>query len=101
MLRRLKLLGATTLASGALFAGVGGPAASAQPIVTGGLVNVTITDVLNNNTVDVKVPVQAGLDLGANVCGVDVAVLAAEFSQNNAASCTNNQNTQQVQITAA
>ncbi len=49
-----------------------GPAA-AQPVVTGGLVNVTVTNVLNHNQVNVQVPI----GVAANVCGVSAAVLLA------------------------
>jgi hypothetical protein len=56
------------LATGAAAA----PAASAQPVVTGGLVNITITDVLNNNQVNVQVPI----GVPANVCGVAANILA-------------------------
>jgi hypothetical protein len=57
--RKVRL--AAILATGAISAGAAAaPAASAQPFVTGGLVNVTITNLLNNNTVTVTIP--------ANVC---------------------------------
>jgi hypothetical protein len=46
--------------------------ASAQPVVTGGLVNVTIVDVLSGNQVALQVPIT----VAANVCDVTVAVLA-------------------------
>jgi hypothetical protein len=58
-----------------IFAAV--PAASAQPVITGGLVNLTVTNVLNNNTVTVQVPVTAA----AAVCGVAVGVIS-EIGQN-------------------
>ncbi len=50
-------------------------AASAAPVVTGGLVNVTLVDVLdvNNNQVIVQVPIS----VAAAVCDVNVAVLGA------------------------
>jgi hypothetical protein len=60
--------------------GVGVPAASAQQ---SGLVNVDVHNVLNNNTVQVTVPVQ----VAANVCGVSVAVLAQNLSSG-PVSCT-------------
>lgn len=54
--------------------------ASAQPpVVTGGLVNVTVTDVLSGNTVSAQVPIT----VAANVCGVDVAVLAQDLADGN------------------
>jgi hypothetical protein len=60
---------AVTLASVAAL-GVGGVAlaapASAQPVFTGGLVNVNIEDV------NVQIPI----GVAANVCGVTVAVIA-------------------------
>jgi hypothetical protein len=45
--------------------------ALAQP-QQNGLVNITITDVLNNNQVNVQVPI----GVAANVCGVQANVLA-------------------------
>ena len=50
--------------------------AGAQPVVTGGLVNITITDLLNNNQVNVQVPI----GVAANVCGVAANVLAQRTS---------------------
>jgi hypothetical protein len=46
--------------------------ALAQPVFTGGLVNVNVTDVLTNNEVAVQVPI----GVAANVCGLSVGVLA-------------------------
>ena len=71
-------MAATALAGGLAFGGFALPmtAASAQPVVTGGLVNVTITNVLNNNSVAVQIPVNAA----ANICGLNVAVLAQELA---------------------
>ena len=51
--------------------------ATAQPVVTGGLVNITITDVLNNNQVNVQVPI----GIAANVCGVQANILAQRNTQ--------------------
>ncbi len=59
------------------------PAQAAGPVVTGGLVNVTLTnvlndnDVLNDNQVQIAVPVQAA----AAICGVSVNVLSAALAQ--------------------
>jgi hypothetical protein len=64
---------ATLFAAGTLAVMVGAPAASAQPVITGGLVNLTIVNVLNNNTVTVQVPVTAA----AAICGVQVGVISA------------------------
>jgi hypothetical protein len=76
MNRIRRALAATTLASGLAVGSFGlSSAASAQPVVTGGLVNVTITNVLNNNNVAVQIPIQAA----ANICGVTVGVLTTQL----------------------
>jgi hypothetical protein len=67
----IRKLAASLFASGLLAVGAAAPA-SAQPVVTGGLVNITIFDVLNNNDVSVQVPI----GVAANVCGVQANVLA-------------------------
>lgn len=97
MLRALKRLSAGAFAGATLFLGVAAPAA-ASPIVTGGVVNVTITNLLNNNKVTVQVPVGIGLNLAANVCGVNVGVLAQGLN-NGPVSCSTA--TQSVDITQA
>ena len=61
-------------ASGMVVAGVAAPA-SAAPVVTGGLVNVTLVDVLDVN--DNQVILQVPISVAAAVCDVNVAVLAA------------------------
>jgi hypothetical protein len=52
--------------------GLAAPAMTA-PVITGGLVNITVVDVLNNNDVNVQVPI----GVAANVCGIQANVLAA------------------------
>jgi hypothetical protein len=57
---------------------------SAQgPVITGGLVNVTVVDLLDTGDIitvqDVNVSVGAALALAANVCGVGVNVLATQL----------------------
>jgi hypothetical protein len=78
---------AATLASVAAL-GIGGVAlaapASAEPVVTGGLVNITVVDVLNNVDVNVQVPI----GVAANVCGVNAAVLAALPPASGPVDCT-------------
>jgi hypothetical protein len=69
--KRTKKLVASFFAA-ALMAITAAAPASAQPIITGGLVNITIVDVLNNNEVNVQVPI----GIAANVCGVQANVLA-------------------------
>ena len=57
--------------------------AMAQPVLTGGLVNVTIVDAVdvNNNTV------QLPIGIAANVCDVNAAVLLAEIEDTGSADC--------------
>lgn len=71
---------ATVVASLSLVAATAAPA-SAAPVITGGLVNVTVTNVLNNNTVTILQDVNVGvaLNAAANVCGVSVNVLAQQL----------------------
>ena len=49
--------------------------ASAAPVITGGLINVTIVDLLSGNQVTAQVPI----NVAANICDVTVAVLAQEL----------------------
>ena len=69
-MRRIAMGAATAALATAATLGSTGPA-QAQPINVGNLVNVNISNVLNNNDVDVAVPINAA----ANICGVDVDVL--------------------------
>jgi hypothetical protein len=56
--------------------------AMAAPVFTGGLINVTVTDVVEDVTVQVPVGV------AANLCDINAAVLVAEFNDTGAADCT-------------
>lgn len=70
---------AGTLASAGLVLTTAAPA-TAQPIVTGGLVNVVITDVIDDVTVTIEdINVGLALQLAANVCDVSVNVLAEQL----------------------
>ena len=92
---------ATVGAAGALAAGslfVASPA-QAAPVFTGGLVNVTIVDAVDVVITDVNVGIGAALAVAANVCGANVAVLAADFVQDGSATCENEQTGQEVTIT--
>ena len=64
----------TALALAGSFA-LSGPA-QAQPVAVGNLVNVQISNVLNDNEVAVTVPINAA----ANICGVDVDVLTTALA---------------------
>jgi hypothetical protein len=79
---RTRKLAASLFASGLLAVGIAAPA-SAQPVVTGGLINVTLVDVLNQNNVAVQVPV----GIAANVCDVNAAVLLAAVRDTGSATC--------------
>lgn len=58
--------------------------AMAAPVITGGLVNVTLTDVVDaNNNVVVQLPV----GVAANVCDVNAAVLLGAIEDNGNADC--------------
>lgn len=74
--------------------------AQAQPLVTGGLVNVTVTDVIDDVTVvvrDVNVSLGAALGIAANVCDVNVNVLAEQLRRGGA-TCTSDASGETVDI---
>ncbi len=77
---------ATVGAAGALAVTSLGVAAPAQaaPVVTGGLVNVTIVDAVDISRVTVQLPVA----VAANVCDVNVAILLAAIQDTGTANCT-------------
>lgn len=79
---KVRKLVASLFASGLLAVGLAAPA-SAQPVVTGGLINVTLVDVLSGNEVAVQVPI----GIAANVCDVNAAVLLAAVRDTGAADC--------------
>jgi hypothetical protein len=56
----------------------------AAPVVTGGLVNVTIVDAVDVDRTTVQLPIA----VAANVCDVDVNVLAADLADDGTANCT-------------
>jgi hypothetical protein len=72
----LRVATASALTSAVVAAGGFATAASAQPVAVGNLVNVQITNLLNNNDVAVAVPISAA----ANICGFDVNVLATDLA---------------------
>jgi hypothetical protein len=82
-MRKMKKTVASLFASTLLAFGVPPPTPAAHPVITGGLVNVTITDVLNNNTVIVQVPV----GIAANVCDVNAAAIFAQVVDTGSATC--------------
>ena len=98
----MRRLLASLFAAG-LIAATAVPAASAQPLVTGGLVNVTIAnidittgDILSENTVTVNLG--AALNVAATICDVNVNVLAVQLRQGGAV-CETTTGDQTVTIT--
>jgi hypothetical protein len=74
----IKKFVAGSLMAATLSVGAGAAAmpASAAPVITGGLVNVTITDVLSHDQINAQIPI----GVAANVCGVAANVLAHSTS---------------------
>jgi hypothetical protein len=61
--------------------------ASAAPVITGGLVNVTIVDLVSGNQITAQVPVS----VAANICDVSVAVLTQDLRDGTADCSTDTQ----------
>jgi hypothetical protein len=78
---------ATVFAGGVIVAGATAPA-QAAPVITGGLVNVTIVDVLNDNNISVVALNGLTLQAAAQVCGVKVNVLAVDLGPDGTAVCS-------------
>ena len=67
--------------------------ADAQPVVTGGLVNVTVVDVASGNTIQALNGVT--LQVAAAVCGVSVQALVVDLGPDGFVSdCDNSQTTE-------
>jgi hypothetical protein len=81
MLKSRKFM-ASIFTSAVVAVGIAGPAA-AQPVVTGGLVNVTIIDAIDVDRTTVQLPIA----VAANVCGVDVDILAQAIRDTGTANC--------------
>jgi hypothetical protein len=83
-MRKFKKMSAALFSTGILVAGIAAPSAGAQPVVTGGLVNVTVVDVIDDVTVvvqDVNVGVGVAANVAAALCDtadVNAAVLAQQ-----------------------
>ena len=87
------------LGIGAALAFAAPTTAEAQgPVVTGGLVNVTIVDLADVTLQDINIGVGAALALAANVCDVNVLVLVADF-EDGSATCTNTVSGTEVTLT--
>ena len=98
-MKRLLAATAAAVMTTAFGAATASPA-HAQPVVTGGLVNVTVTDVIDDVTVvvqDINVSLGAALGIAANVCDVNVNVLAEQLRRGGA-TCTSDASGQTVTI---
>ncbi len=85
-MRSIRKLAVGLCAGSALTLGAWTAPVAAQPVVTGGLVNVTIVDFLDVNVQDVVV--QIPVSAAANVCDINAAVLLAAIVDTGTASCT-------------
>ena len=82
-MRRTKKIVATLFASGLMAVGIAAPTASAQPVITGGLIKITLVETVDLTNTSVQVPI----GVAANVCDVSAAVLLAEVRDTGAADC--------------
>ena len=92
----VKRFAGTAILAGALVTPVAlSSSASAHgPLFTGGLVNVNVTNVLN----DVTVGLGVAAGIAANVCDVNVAAVIAEIRDTGTSSCTSDASGQTVTI---
>ena len=89
---------ASTCAAAVLAFGITAVPAEAQR--QAGLVNVAIGDVTTGDILsNITIPVQAAVNLAANVCGVSVDVITVDLAADGIATCSNTQNNRSVQIT--
>lgn len=72
LIRSRKSRVTAALATAAVSLGVAASPAAAAPVVTGGLVNITIVDAVDARNINVQVPI----GVAANVCGVQANLLA-------------------------
>ena len=88
-MRSVKKFTATTFATAIMAAGIMVPTAGAQPVISGGLVNIQIVDVLNENEVNVQVPIGVAANIAANVCvgELQVGVLASQLARGGTVEC--------------
>lgn len=76
------------------------PSANAAPLFTGGLVNVTVTDVIDGDVLsNNNVSVGAALGVVANVCDVNVGGILGQLRDDGTATCTADGGGQRVDIT--
>jgi hypothetical protein len=90
-MNRIKRAATAAAIAGALAIPAAAPA-SAQPVITGGLVNVTIVDLISLEQTSVQVPIT----VAATICDVTVAVLAQDLRDGRADCSTE---TEQITVT--
>jgi carbohydrate-selective porin OprB len=88
-MKKVRRLFATISAAALLTVGAAAPASAQPPVITGGLVNITIVDVLNQNEVNVQVPVGVAANIAANVCvgQLQVGVIARQLARGGTVEC--------------
>lgn len=94
-MRYIAMGAASAALAAATLVGAGAPAQALPPIAVGNLVNVQITNVLNNNEVAVQIPINAA----ANICGVSVTALAQDLVQDGTAECRSRSGNRDLVIT--
>lgn len=97
MKHALRYGAATLMMAGALGAAAA-PASAQGPIVTGGLVNITVVDVIDGDVLsNNNVALGVALGVAANICDVNVNVLAVQL-RNGGATCDADADDQRVII---
>ncbi|MDQ3177507.1 MAG: hypothetical protein M3Q72_08170 [Actinomycetota bacterium] len=102
-MNKFKHFTAAAILAGAIAApalpALGSPASAAGPLFTGGIVNVTVTNVANNILRDANVGLGVAAGVAANVCDLNVAAVIAEIRDDGTSSCTSTASGQTVDIT--
>ncbi|MBA3399577.1 MAG: hypothetical protein H0U01_06410 [Acidimicrobiia bacterium] len=102
-MNKFKHFTAAAILAGAIAApalpALGSPASAAGPLFTGGIVNVTVTNVANNILRDANVGLGVAAGVAANVCDLNVAAVIAEIRDDGTSTCTSSATGQTVTIT--
>ena len=99
-----KTIGAAVLAGALAFPMAATTEAQPQVVVGGGLVNVQIVDVIDDieiEDINVFVPVGVAANIIANVCGLNVGVLASDLARGNTVVCDGEIQGAPVDVTAS
>ncbi len=98
-MNKVKHFTAVAILAGAIAApALGSPASAAGPLFTGGIVNVTVTNVLNNTLRDANVGLGVAAGVAANVCDLNVAAVIADIRDDGTSTCTSSATGQTVRI---